>query len=78
MNLIEIMYPMHVRSSSTDNPPFKHTREFDKNNVNWQLLQLLKDEYVATKFSVECLNELNTLLHKNESICSFHLVNGSL
>ena len=44
MNFVQILFNMHVNLSNSNTPPFTHIKEFDKEKINYELMDKIKNE----------------------------------
>lgn len=58
MNFIEMLYNMHVNLSKSDNPPYMHVKKFNKEKINYELIETIKNKDALKIFSTECLESL--------------------
>lgn len=59
MFLVKMLCEMHVSLSNSDEPPFTHEKKFDKEKVNYEILEKIKNEDSLANFALECLETFN-------------------
>lgn len=58
MDLVGMLYNMHIKLSNDNNPPFTHKKEFDKKKINCELMKTLQNRDTLKNFSIECIKLL--------------------